>query len=218
MTSLNQSGLWLALALSAVAGFVDAIGFITLGGYFVSFMSGNSTRLAAAAAGLAWRDALFGLGLVALFVGGVAIGHLIGRNARARTRRLLLVEAVLLLAAAWGFSAGFAQAAIPMMVLAMGIANAVRGRDGAPAIGVTHMTGALTRIGEGIAGVARGGRASVWPWLGLWLALIAGAVTGAALGLSRGGMVLALPALALALIGIVTGPDREWHGAKDGAF
>ena len=31
---------------SALAGFVDAVAFIQSGGFFVSFMSGNSTRMA----------------------------------------------------------------------------------------------------------------------------------------------------------------------------
>ena len=35
----------LAIALAALAGFVDAVGFLTAGGYFASFMSGNTTRL-----------------------------------------------------------------------------------------------------------------------------------------------------------------------------
>ena len=38
----------LAATLSALAGYVDAVGFMTLGGFFVSFMSGNTTRLAVA--------------------------------------------------------------------------------------------------------------------------------------------------------------------------
>lgn len=33
------------IGLSALASYVYAIGFIELGGFFVSFMSGNSTRL-----------------------------------------------------------------------------------------------------------------------------------------------------------------------------
>ena len=37
----------MAVALSLLAGFVDALGFMHLGGYFVSFMSGNSTQMAA---------------------------------------------------------------------------------------------------------------------------------------------------------------------------
>ncbi len=40
--------LLLAAALIAVAGFVDAIGFLTLGHLFVSFASGNSTQFAIA--------------------------------------------------------------------------------------------------------------------------------------------------------------------------
>jgi uncharacterized membrane protein YoaK (UPF0700 family) len=39
----------LACALSALAGYVDGIGLSHLGGLFVSFMSGNSTRM-----GVSW--------------------------------------------------------------------------------------------------------------------------------------------------------------------
>lgn len=59
---------------------MDAIGFLLTGGFFVSFMSGNSTRLAvgmaegASYAGLA-------LALIAAFVAGVSTGALVGRRA-----------------------------------------------------------------------------------------------------------------------------------------
>ncbi len=44
----------LALALSALAGFFDGIGFLHLGGLFVSFMSGNSTRMSVSLAEAQW--------------------------------------------------------------------------------------------------------------------------------------------------------------------
>ena len=51
----------LACTLSALAGYVDGIGFIHLGGLFVSFMSGNSTRL-----GVTLADGHYGSAVEAL--------------------------------------------------------------------------------------------------------------------------------------------------------
>ena len=59
-----------ARALRALAGYVDAIGFLHLGGLFVSFMSGNSTRMGVSLAEGQWWSALESLGLIALFVVG----------------------------------------------------------------------------------------------------------------------------------------------------
>ncbi|MEJ7926576.1 DUF1275 family protein [Sphingobium sp. AN641] len=38
-----------AIALAFLAGYIDVLGFLTTSGFFVSFMSGNSTRLAVGA-------------------------------------------------------------------------------------------------------------------------------------------------------------------------
>ncbi len=48
----------LAIGLAALAGFVDGVGFLTAGGYFVSFMSGNTTaaRRSTSATDPATRD------------------------------------------------------------------------------------------------------------------------------------------------------------------
>ncbi|MES2057081.1 MAG: YoaK family protein, partial [Pseudomonadota bacterium] len=97
MTQLDRSGLALALGLAAIAGFVDAVAFVTIGQFFVSFMSGNSTRLAVSLATGAWHPAGFAAGLIALFVAGVAIGNIVG--ARAGVNRAIILslgEAVLL--------------------------------------------------------------------------------------------------------------------------
>src|ERR1700733_12591980 len=102
----------LACALSALAGYVDGIGFLHLGGLFVSFMSGNSTRMGVSLASGDWPKAAEALGLIALFVIGAAAGSLIvlGRGAY-RQPWLLLAEALLLAAAALFYALGRENAA-----------------------------------------------------------------------------------------------------------
>src|SRR4029077_4997805 len=59
---------WLiGLALTAMAGCVDAIGYLRLGGLFPSFMSGNTTQLGISLAD-ASRTAALPAMLIALFV------------------------------------------------------------------------------------------------------------------------------------------------------
>jgi len=77
MRSAPLSQIALALALSAVGGFIDAIGYLNSGGFFLSFMSGNSTRLGVGIGGVAWTAATISGSIIATFVAGVAIGTLI---------------------------------------------------------------------------------------------------------------------------------------------
>ncbi len=170
----------LAAGLAALAGFVDAVGFLQLGGRFVSFMSGNSTRLAvegARGAATAWIAG----GLIILFVAGVVIGSLAGGWAGARRRPVvLLVVAVTLGIAAALADAGLSALAAAAMVVAMGAENAVFERDGEVAIGLTYMTGTLVRVGQRLTLALRGGARFGWvPHLMLWLGLVGGAVAGA---------------------------------------
>ncbi len=69
----------IAICLAALAGFVDALAFTSLGGFFASFMSGNSTRLGVGlGAGLPGDAAVAG-GLVMSFVSGVIIASVVTR-------------------------------------------------------------------------------------------------------------------------------------------
>src|SRR6201994_1387417 len=112
----------LASALSALAGYVDGIGFLHLGGLFVSFMSGNSTRMGVSLAAADWPKAAEAFGLIVLFVAGAAAGRLVGLGRGAnRQPVLLLTEAILLGAAASCYALGFPQFAIAAIVLAMGL-------------------------------------------------------------------------------------------------
>jgi uncharacterized membrane protein YoaK (UPF0700 family) len=170
----------LAAGLAALAGFVDATGFIKLGGFFVSFMSGNTTRLAVGLATNA-SAALEAAGLIGGFVLGVMLGTLVGRlTKKQRASRLLLLVAGLLALAAALNDAGISTAAIAAMVLAMGAENTVFEREGEVHIGLTYMTGTLVKFGQRLAGALMGGDRNAWqPYLLLWLGLAGGAVVGA---------------------------------------
>jgi uncharacterized membrane protein YoaK (UPF0700 family) len=171
----------LACALSALAGYVDGIGYLHLGGLFVSFMSGNSTRMAVSVAQGKFQSAAEAFSLIVLFVAGAAAGSLIMLGwSRQAQWRVLLAES-LLLAAAGLFHVfdldGFAIAAI---VLAMGLENTVFQIDGGSGLGLTYITGALVKAGQLIAAALTGGARFGWVSnLLLWAALVIGSVGGA---------------------------------------
>jgi uncharacterized membrane protein YoaK (UPF0700 family) len=171
----------LACALSAIAGYVDGIGYLHLGGLFVSFMSGNSTRLAVSLADGYFAAAGQAFGLIVLFVIGAACGSLIvfGRS-RYSQCGVLFVEAALLTIGALCHLFGLDGFAITVIVLAMGLENAVFQIDGGSGLGLTYVTGALVKAGQLIAAALTGGARFAWlPNLLLWAALVAGAVVGA---------------------------------------
>ena len=74
--------------LAGLAGYVDSLGFLHLGGVFVSFMSGNTTRLAVNLAEGRWLAAGAVAGVLLLFVLGAMLGALVagGEGARSRSR------------------------------------------------------------------------------------------------------------------------------------
>ena len=187
-----------------LAGFVDAVAFISLGGFFVSFMSGNTTRLGVGLVDGSGSAAVAG-GLIATFVAGVVLGSLTGRLAGARRRPAVLALVAALLAAAAGFgTTGATILAAGAMALAMGAENAVFEVDGEVRIGLTYMTGTLVKLGQHIATALLGGNPIGWlPFLLLWLGLATGGLLGALvhaqIGL-RGLWIAAGAAAVLALI------------------
>ena len=172
---------WLfAAALSALAGFADANAFVHLGGYFVSFMSGNSTRLGVGLAGDLSVAAIAG-GLIAVFVLGVMAGALLNRAGdKAGGVLVLAVVSATLAISAMLASFHAATLAVVLLAAAMGAMNGVFVRDGEVSIGVTYMTGTLVRMGQRLAGALIGGARWSWtPYLLLWAGLVLGATLGA---------------------------------------
>ncbi|MBO9621405.1 MAG: DUF1275 domain-containing protein [Sphingomonas sp.] len=172
-----------AVCLAALAGFVDALAFTSLGGFFASFMSGNSTRLGVGLGQGVAADAATAAALVLSFVSGVIVASVIVRAARARHKEALMlaVTGLLILAAA---VATVVPGPLVLLLLAaaMGVENGVFNRDGEVTIGLTYMTGSLVRMGQKMADalMGTGDRWDWMPYLALWAGFVAGAVSGAA--------------------------------------
>ena len=204
----GRVGLMLGASLSVLAG---AIGFMASGD-FVSFMSGNTTRLAVAISegdlGLTGRLTL----LVATFIAGNALGVMVSRFSRRHALPLLLCIATLLCgAAAWPFEDQLP--ALLAAIIAMGMLNAaVEEVNGLP-VGLTYVTGALSRFGRGLRRWMLGERRNGWrvqliPWAGMF----AGAVIGALLEHHMGIRALLVSGLLSALLGLVSLKiPRRWH-------
>lgn len=194
----------LGAALSGIAGYVDAVGFLMSGGFFVSFMSGNTTRLAIGLAG-ARLQAAIAAALIAAFVAGAVIGALVGHagGARRRAVTLGLVTALLTLGAVLA-ALQTPIASVLCVALAMGAVNTVLADNGEIKVGLTYMTGNLVKLGLALAAALRGERGAGWPQhLALWAGLLAGAAMGALAFSAISAAALWLAVAAMAALTIV---------------
>lgn len=222
MNRLDRKRQYLAIGLAGLAGFVDAVGFLSADGYFVSFMSGNTTRLGVNLA----RD-LPAARIPALLIGGFVLGVALGAVVAARAgaaRKPAVLTLVCALLVGGAASRGLAPAAVTLACLvgAMGALNNTFQRDGEVAVGLTYMTGALVKLGQAIGAAVSGGRRTAWGahlllWSGLALGAVLGAlaftyVHGAALWLAAGWC--ALMVLAAQRIREVKPPDSHWRAPR----
>jgi len=187
-----------AFLLAGVGGCVDAIGLLTLGGLFVSHMSGNTASLGEMFGQGHWSDGLPHLFAVPIFVLGLFLGYLCtaGTQSFRRCGAILLAEAMLLsIFAALLFQFGsqpintpgyFLLATLPL--LAMGLQNATLRQVGRSVFPSTYVTGVLDMLGKSAAEYvkergkpgAQAKRRDVLSAAGIWLCYAAGAVGGGA--------------------------------------
>lgn len=189
----------LGMVLTASAGLIDAVGFIELGGYFTSFMSGNTTQGGAALLDGAWPVVQLTASLIGLFF----IGSVLGALAAFSTPRWgpAMVSAAVTLGVALTLALtlfGF-PAKQTMLVLAAsaGAQNAILPMRGAVRLGATFVTGTLYMAGQDLA-LALRGSAPPMRWLqhlGIWLGLFGGAAIGALLYGFAGISALTLPVI-----------------------
>ena len=203
MRDVTRRGLALSLVLSGVAGYVDAIGFIDTGGFFVSFMSGNSTQAGVDILEQGLASSLLPLTLVVAFVLGVAAGAMIGGNGRRRAWAVAASASAVALSAVLAAVVPTSPARFWMLAVAMGALNTLYLSDGRARVAITYATGTLVSLGLAVAALLTGRSGSAWrrPLL-LWGSLAGGAVVGAAAHRLGSGPALLFAAVVLAAAGV----------------
>jgi uncharacterized membrane protein YoaK (UPF0700 family) len=149
-----------AFVLSGIGGCIDAIGLLTLGGLFVSHMSGNTAALGAAFGQGQWQLGWPHLFAVPIFVLGLFLGYVVmAEPTLRRCACVLLVEAFLL--AIFGaalFCVGDPARNSPVYfliatppLLAMGLQNSTLRELGRSVFASTYITGVLDILGKSAA-------------------------------------------------------------------
>jgi uncharacterized membrane protein YoaK (UPF0700 family) len=163
LTRQRQKGV-LAIVMAAIAGSVDAVGYLVLARLFTAHMSGNSVAFGAEVSQGRWGEVLRRGFPIPLFVLGVATGGVLieagSRRGIRRTMSLVLVlEAVLLVAFMLGESLTTRGGAVPTghppyfalagtLTFAMGLQTAALQRVAGRTVRTTYVTGMLTRLAE----------------------------------------------------------------------
>ncbi|MBX5013368.1 YoaK family protein [Rhizobium lentis] len=179
-TRRTLTGLALVGSISFLAGMTDATGLL-LTGDFVSFMTGNTTRAALSLSEGNLNHAAVLISAILVFVLGNAAGIVIAHVSQRRIFVVLGCVGLILALASMTTAQGLMLARFFMIAFSMGMVNAaVEHIEGLP-IGLTYVTGALSRFGRGIGRWIIGDRHLDWtiqivPWGGMMLGAIAGAV------------------------------------------
>jgi uncharacterized membrane protein YoaK (UPF0700 family) len=189
------------LVLTLLSGLVDGVCYLGLGRVFTANMTGNVVVLGFAAAGAPGFSVTASLTSLLVFLAGAVCGGRISLYVSRRSRLLTTAVAAVVAFAASSVSSGWARyTTIAILAFAMGIRNAVIRR-----LSITDMTTTvLTMTLTGLAAestLAGGSNPRAGRRAGAVLAMLIGAVTGAALFLHRGA---ALPLAISAAVAAVT--------------
>jgi len=136
---------WLRAGLMCgIAGFVDAVGYVDLGGVFAANMTGNTVLLAMSFAHGNWSPMLVYVITLASFSAGVAFAYLLEAK---HLRVPLLLEALLITLVA--LLAPGKTVSLIMLAGAIGLQAASMTRFGTVTISTVVVTSVIVRIVEG---------------------------------------------------------------------
>jgi uncharacterized membrane protein YoaK (UPF0700 family) len=196
------------LVLTALAGYVDALGFIRLGGLYTSFMSGNTTQFAVSLGhGDPHHAILPALLIVAFLTGGICGGGLSALTPARWVTPVILGFETAIVGAAFEAATAVPDSGVAslMLALAMGAQNAVLSHVQGFRAGTTFVTGALFGFGQKLAlALARRGARTAWVGDGVvWFALLLGSVAGTVAYGKLALYALAIPAGIAGLLALV---------------
>jgi uncharacterized membrane protein YoaK (UPF0700 family) len=190
--------------LTWIAGYVDAVGWLTYQRTYTANMSGNSVAIGIQAAAGNWGETLLRAWPVAMYVVGLVgcriVIEIAARSRKARIAWLLFLIEIAFLGAAMTAAPGL-FVGIALLALAMGVQNGALTRFGGATVHTGFVTGTLVQfsvqLSKYLLGDGRSFRNSVW-MMALWIAYVAGAVVGALADRRWALPALLVPALALA--------------------
>jgi uncharacterized membrane protein YoaK (UPF0700 family) len=170
-----------ATLMTALAGFLDAVGFVQLQHFYVSFMSGNSTQFGMAVARADWRDVLLAGVIIGSFVVGACLATLICEvSNRFEILAVLNGEFLIFLGALALAASAYDRAALVLVALAMGAQNTLHQIVVGADVGKGFITGTLFALGQSLAFWLRRRKPISQTASNLlsWLAFIGGAAVG----------------------------------------
>jgi len=205
---------WLALALAAIAGAVDGIGYLLLYHVFTSHMSGNTVTMMIYVANGDWREAwrhiepivVFFIGIVA----GIALTDILVQLRDARIFAILAGLEFVLLVVFLALAHPPRQWMVVWPASAMGVQNAMLRRIGHHRVRTTFITGMLTNTALGLvetvqALTARSNDtrkkfADFLLYGSIWLCFACGGIVAAIVAVRYGTIALLLPLSGLAAL------------------
>ncbi|MBT9331675.1 YoaK family protein [Paracidobacterium acidisoli] len=182
----------LVALLCSIAGAVDTLGYIRLGGVFVANLTGNTVLLAWHAEQRQWADAALRMGLILTYFAGVVTDHLMRRWIRADRLRInpavasLMIEFFILCTLAFlGVEGNLRVTLLLILAWTMGLQNDAFQQIGPVNLNTTFLTGNIEKLGSilttPVEGVKkeRERRLQIGALIIAWTAYGTGAVVGA---------------------------------------
>jgi uncharacterized membrane protein YoaK (UPF0700 family) len=140
-------------ALSAIAGYVEVIGFMDVGGIYPGIMTGNTVQLGLTLAKAQWaRFGTIGFAVGMFFIGGI-ISSLIKRHLRWPPLELMLMAALLLVASAVRLYAPWRTGIeLPLLAIAMAMQGETLSRFGGVSLQTIVVTNNMVKFSDALVG------------------------------------------------------------------